>query len=367
MKTSQYDVAVIGLGGMGSSVLAHCAKRGMRAIGFEQYQPLHDRGASSGRSRMIRKAYYEHPHYVPLLLRAYDAWRELERESNSQLLYLTGLLMIGNDRSEVIAGALQSAAEYGLPVEQLGAMQVRERFPMFAIREGERAVYESDGGFIVPETAIEAHLQIAQRYGAVAEFGTYVSAEQAIERASNVVVCAGPWLEYLHLDVPLEIERNVQHWFAPGTDRVAIGRCPAFLIERDEWPYPLYGFPDYGFGVKAAFHGSGQITHANDLEREVREADIAPVRAAMDEALPRAAGPYIEGKACMYALTPDRHFVISPRTSDPRVILAGGFSGHGFKFVPVVGEVIAAAIAGDSPEYEIGFLSAARFAQERSR
>jgi sarcosine oxidase len=360
-RSKAYDVAVIGLGGMGSSALAHCARSGMRAIGFEQYGPLHDRGASSGRSRMIRKAYYEQPHYVPLLLRAYDAWRELERESGAQLLHITGLLMIGGERDAIVSGALQSAAEYALPVEELDVRQIRERFSMFAVRDGERAVYEKDGGFIVPESAIEAYLRIAERHGATMEFDSAASVDRALEQAASVVVCAGPWLEDANLGIPIEVERNVQHWFAPQTGDFAIGRCPSFLIERDQWAYPLYGFPDYGFGIKAAFHGSGQSTHANELDREVRKTDIEPVRAAMQQAMPGSAGAYIEGKACMYALTPDRHFVISPHPKDPRVIVAGGFSGHGFKFVPVVGEIISRMIAGMAPAYEIEFLSAARF------
>ena len=346
---------------MGSSVLAHCAKRGLRTIGFEQYEPLHDRGASSGRSRMIRKAYYEHPDYVPLLLRAYDAWRELERETGNDLLHVTGLLMIGGRRSEIITGALRSASEYDLPVEELDANTVRERFPMFAVRDDERAVFEADGGFIVPERAVEAHLQLAERCGAVMEFCARVTCEDALRRAPCVVVCAGPWLEDLDMGVPLQIERNVQHWFAPANNEFAFGRCPSFLFERDEWPHPLYGFPDYGFGVKAAFHGSGQYTRATDLDRRVHDGDIEPVRNALQEALPGAAGSYVDGKACMYALTPDRHFVISPSTRDSRLIVAGGFSGHGFKFVPVVGEVVADMVVGAELDSRLEFLSATRF------
>ena len=358
---SKYDVAVIGLGGIGSAVLAHCARRGMRAIGFEQFEPLHDRGASSGRSRMIRKAYYEHANYVPLLLRAYDAWRELERETGTQLLHITGLLMIGGGRNEIISGALRSAAEYDLPVEELDCARVRERFPMFAVRDDERAVYEADGGFVVPESAMEAHLRLAERFSAAMEFCSRITYPQALERAANVVVCAGPWLDETELGIPLRIERNVQHWFAPADGRFKIGRCPSFLVERVDWNYPLYGFPDYGFGVKAAFHGSGQYTSARALDRDVHDTDIEPVRRALQDALPGAVRTYIASKACMYALTPDHDFVISRHSEDPRVLIAGGFSGHGFKFVPVVGELIAQVLAGEQPTYDLGIFAASRF------
>ena len=359
----RYDVAVVGLGGMGSAVLAHAAKRGLRAIGFEQFSRGHDRGASSGRSRMIRKAYYEHPSYVPLLLRAYHAWRELESETETRLLHITGLLMTGDDRSEILTGALRSAQTYGLPVETLRSRDVRSRFPMFALRENERAVYEVDGGFIVPEAAVEAHLRVAERSGASLAFNAHADRLEEID-AERVVVCAGPWLDRVirDLNVPLRVERNVQHWFVPERPNFGIGRCPSFLIERPEFERALYGFPDYGFGVKAAFHGSGAETRAEALDRAVHESDIAPVRAALNAALPGAAGEHLEGKACMYTLTPDAHFIISPHPRDPKVIVVGGFSGHGFKFTPVVGEIVADLLATGQSRYDIGFLSAERFA-----
>lgn len=358
----EYDVAVIGLGGMGSAVLAQCARRGMRAIGYEQFSEQHDLGASSGRSRMIRKAYFEHPSYVPLLLRAYDAWRELESFSGMKLLHITGLLMVGGEQSEILRGAMESASQYDLPVEQLGAADVRRRFPMFALRNYERAVYEADGGYVVPEAAIAAYIGLALSAGVKMFYGKPVTIDHALENASHVVVCAGPWLESMGLGIPLEIERNVQHWFRPINHTFDSERCPAFLVERPEFTFPLYGFPNYGYGVKAAFHGSGQITHPNQLDREVHETDIEPVRVALDGILPGAAYDYRDGKACMYALTPDRNFVISPHPRDPRVIVVGGFSGHGFKFVPVVGEIVADLIEGRRPPYDIEFFSAKRFA-----
>ncbi len=180
----------------------------------------------------------------------------------------------------------------------------------------------------------------------------------------RVVVCSGAWLDELNLGIPIEVERNVQHWFAASDERFAIGRCPAFLIDRDDYPHMLYGFPDYGEGVKAAFHGSDQMTGARHLDRLVHESDIEPVRAALGLALPGAAGAYLRGKACMYALSPDRHFVISPHPRDARIIVAGGFSGHGFKFVPVVGEIVSMMVAGERPAYDLEFLSASRFTAE---
>jgi sarcosine oxidase len=357
----RYDVAVLGLGGMGSSVLAHCAMRGLRAAGFEQYSRLHDRGSSSGRSRMIRKAYFEHPSYVPLLLRAYDAWRELERASNTPLLHITGLLMIGEAESELIAGALHSARQHELPVEQLDAAQVRRRFPMFAPLESECAVFERDGGYVVPEAAIDVLLGMAQERGAATHFDRAISIDEALESAQRVVVCAGAWLPELDPAMPIEIERNVQHWFAPRDDRFAQGRCPAFLVDRKGLKAPIYGFPDYGYGVKAAFHGGGTTTTAASLERAVSDRDVEPLRETLEAALPGAAARHLESKACMYALTPDRHFVLSPHPDEPRVLVAGGFSGHGFKFVPVIGEIVAAMLTDAPLPYDLDFLSARRF------
>lgn len=311
---------------------------------------------------MIRKAYYEHPSYVPLLLRAYDAWRELERESGMPLLHVTGLLMIGEPESELIAGALDSAKQHDLPVEQLDAAQVQRRFSMFApLLPGECAVFERDGGYVVPEAAIDVLLHKAKERGAVMHFNRAAGIEEALEEAERVVVCAGAWLPGLDPQIPIQIERNVQHWFAPQDDRFAQGRCPAFLVDRKGFEAPLYGFPDYGYGVKAAFHGGGTATTAASLDRSVSERDVEPLRETLEAALPGAAARHLESKACMYALTPDRHFVLSPHPDEPRVLVAGGFSGHGFKFVPVIGEIVAGMLTGAPLSYDLGFLSAARF------
>lgn len=377
MKRS-VDAVVIGLGGMGSATLAELARRGASVLGIEQFTPDHDLGSSSGRSRLIRKAYFEHPAYVPMLQRAYDLWRALENEDGTRILVVTGILTAARPKSNIIVKTLESARLHGLAVEELDVREMRRRFPMFAPRDDEHGVFEPEGGFVVPELAVAAHLRRAQAAGAEMLFEAHVSRwyrkpsahgitveleDGSTVEAARVALCAGAWLEALALDLglPLVVQRNVQHWFEPLNDSFSIGRCPAFFIDRTEQPTRLYGFPDYGYGVKAAFHAWGEVTHADELDRSIRESDITPVRALLDAWMPGAAGRYLGGKACMYTLTPDENFIVGPHPGEPAVIIAGGFSGHGFKFVPVIAEIVADLMLEAEPAFEIGFLSPQRF------
>jgi sarcosine oxidase len=364
---------------MGSAALAHCALRGARVCGFEQFGREHELGASSGKTRIIRQAYFEDPAYVPLLLRAYELWRDLEECSGEELLRRTGLLMAGSERSEVITGSARAAQLHRLPVEYLSTADLRARFPMLRVRDGEVGIFEREGGAVFPERAIHAHLELAQSLGAQTSFGTalhsWESARDGVRieladgtsvTARKLVLTLGPWFAQVMRDagVTLQVQRNVQAWFEPQSDAYAAGRFPAFLIERQDLPAPLYGFPDFGDGVKAAFHGLGEITTADALQREIdKNRDVDPLAHAVQEWMPDAALRFLGGKACMYALTPDRHFVVGVHPKDERVILCGGFSGHGFKFASVIGEIAAQlALDGGTP-HNIAFLSMQRFSK----
>jgi sarcosine oxidase len=182
---------------------------------------------------------------------------------------------------------------------------------------------------------------------------------------SRLAICSGPWIAPVlrEIGVPLTIQRNVQHWFEPADGRFALGSCPSFFADRDDQPTRLYGFPDHGYGVKAAFHGYGERASTDSLDREIHDYDVEPVRRALDNLLPGAAGRYLGGKACMYALTPDEHFVVTIHPNDERIVVAGGFSGHGFKFAPVVGEIVTNLLVEGATRFDIGFLSHSRFAQ----
>ncbi|MFZ1218284.1 MAG: N-methyl-L-tryptophan oxidase [Chthoniobacterales bacterium] len=372
-----YDVAIAGLGGIGSAIAAHCAARGASVVGLEQFGPTHDLGSSHGKSRMIRQAYFEDAAYVPLVLRSYELWRELERQTGEKLLRLTGVLSVGEESCEIISGTKRSAGEHGLRLETLSQRRIHERYPGLRLLPGEVGLFEPDGGVLDPERAVRAHLQIAQKAGAELRFEVSMSSWEATASgvairlgdgtelsAKTLILSLGPWFKKTMdaLGAPLRIQRNVQAWFSPALASYNAGHFPAFLLDRAGLPAPLYGFPDFGDGVKAAFHGHGQITTADEVDREVHlEADVEPIAAAMEQWMPGAASNFREAKPCLYSLTPDGHFVIDRHPEHANVILCGGFSGHGFKFAPAIGEVAAELALDGRSRHRVDFLSLQRF------
>ncbi len=362
---------------MGSATLAHASRRG-RVLGIEQFERAHDLGASNGRSRIIRKAYFENHAYVPLLTRAYELWHELQTLTETPLLRLVGVLMVGDARSEVLYGVRNAARLYDIPLEQLDAGQILRRYPGTKPRRNEIALYEADAGVLFPEVAIEAHLGLAQRNGAEVRYSQAVTAWECLDDritirlrngevvdAARLAICAGPWLCTLAEDLrlPLRVQRNVQLWFQPYTNAFGAESFPAFFVDRPEYPAPLYGVPNLGEGLKAALHGYGETTQPSALDRTIRESDIAVVKGALDDWIPHAAANYVTGKVCMYTRTPDDDFIIDRHPSDARVVIAGGFSGHGYKFCSVVGEIVSQLAFDGSSPHAIDFLRIDRFAK----
>ena len=376
--TLTYDLVVLGLGGMGSATLAHASARGSRVLGIEQFARGHDLGSSGGRSRIIRQAYFEDPGYVPLLVRAYALWHALEAQTGANVLDLVGVLMVGNERSTALQGTRASARAFDLPLEEMDSAQIAQRFPGTVPRADEHALLERNAGAVFPETAIAAHLAVAQASGADMRFGTSVTgwtaapdgirvalADGETVLASRLALCAGPWMAQVarELSLPLRVQRNVQIWFRPSTRSFDARRFPAFFLDRPEFPAPLYGFPDFGDGVKAALHAYGDTTSAAELDRSIRPEDIAAVQSPLDAWMPGAAAEYASGKACMYTLTPDEHFIIDRHPSDDRIVIAGGFSGHGFKFCSVVGEIVTQLALDGGTNHPIEFMRLGRFSE----
>jgi sarcosine oxidase len=348
-------VIVLGAGTMGSMALWRLARRGASVLGLEQFAPGHDRGSGHGESRMIRTAYFEGPEYVPLVQAAFPLWRELEAEAGVELLTVTGALMIGRPAGELVSGALRSAREHGLACEVLGPADAAARFPQHRLAPGEVALWEEAAGVLRPERAIRAAAERAVALGARLVTGTRAEAVEVDEggsvtvraggaayRAPQLVVCAGPWLGGLlpGLGLPLSVERQVMTWF-PARDAALFApeRFPPFIRER-EGPFG-YGLPALdGATVKVAFHHGGGRADPDALDREVAEAELAPVAAFVAETLPDLVPRPARAVVCMYTNTPDEHFVVGA-PGLPGVTVLGGFSGHGFKFAPVLGEIAA--------------------------
>jgi len=373
----RYDAIVLGLGGMGSAVAAHAALRGMRVLGLDQFGPAHGHGSSHGSTRIIRQAYFESPAYVPLLQRAYELWDALESRTGVTLRARTGGLFVGRPEMPVVAGTLESARRWDLAHEIYDAGELHRRFPMTTPRDDEIGVYEAVAGAVFPEAAVSAHLDVARDAGAELRFGVRIDGRSAnrrgvavsvagktIARGGMLAVCTGPWLAreatFLHR-IPMRVERNVQFWFEPrARAAVAPDRLPIWCVERDG-DRMFYGFPDFGEGVKIAHHGSGVAAQPDRFDRAVRDDEIARASRALASFVPDAAGAFVRADPCMYTSTPDEHFVIGPLAPAPRIVVAGGFSGHGFKFAPVVGEIVAQMLAGQAPAYDLSIFSPDRF------
>lgn len=372
-----YDVIVLGLGAMGSAAAYHLARRGHRTLGLEQFTPAHDRGSSHGKSRIIREAYFEDPAYVPLIQRAYNLWDDLQGEAGTTLLVITGGLMIGPPGGELVTGALASARQHRLRYELLSAAELRRRFPAFQPDDQTVAVHEPRAGVLFPEECVRAHLDGAARAGADLRFEervvrwavdhdtVRVTTAKTTYAAGHLVVTAGPWApEALReAGLPLAVERNVMYWFQPErAELFQPDRFPIYIYEYTRSQF-FYGSPALrGEGIKVAHHHSGESCTPETIRRRVDDAEVAQMRALLARHLPAANGTLLSAATCMYTNTPDGHFIIDRHPAWPQVTIACGFSGHGFKFASVVGEMLADLALDGRTRHPIDLFRVRRFA-----
>jgi monomeric sarcosine oxidase len=380
MAKSIYDVIVLGTGGVGSAAAYQLAQRGAKVLGIDQFPGGHDRGSSHGETRVIRQAYFEHSDYVPLLLRAYELWRELEQEADVDLLHQVGLLQVGPPDGLVVCGVLEAARLHRLKVESLSRDEIPRRFPGFRAAKDAVGVFEPAAGYLRVERCVLTHLAAAKARGAEFRFGiTAQSWKQEGESvrvvtsngafvASKLIVTAGPWAPKLLSDVgvPLVVRRKHLYWF-PTSDPSyhESQRCPTYLYELPHGVY--YGFPQIDeLGVKVAEHSGGTVVEdpTND-GRPLDPADLARVEAFLAEFLPGVGRPMQRRSVCFYTLSPDEHFLVDRHPRDKHVLLVAGLSGHGFKFTSVLGEVLAQLSLEDQTKLPIEFLSLRRFRHSR--
>ncbi|MFJ7931631.1 N-methyl-L-tryptophan oxidase [Peribacillus sp. NPDC096448] len=380
--STHYDVIVIGLGAMGSTAAYQLAKRGQRVLGLEQFGPAHDQGSSHGGSRIIRQSYFEDPAYVPLLLRAYELWDEIKRESGEEIMTVTGGLMMGPPDSLTVSGSIKSSKQWDLAYEVLEATDIRGRFPVFNPSPNTIALYEEKAGFVRPERSVYTHLLHAEKHGADLRFfetvqsweahpsgeGVRVVTNNGTYEAGKVVISAGAWAPQIlkDLGVNLQVERHIQMFFEPtrGIEPFRVGNQPIYIWEADD-NVQLYGFPSVGIGAegaKVAFFRKGKPCTPETIDRNVHSDEVDMMREYLAQGIPQLNGRFLQGKTCMYTNTPDEHFVISAHPNHPQVAVAAGFSGHGFKFASVVGEILAELVIDGKTNHPIDLFSPQRFA-----
>ncbi|WP_332699159.1 N-methyl-L-tryptophan oxidase [Halalkalibacter lacteus] len=379
-----YDVIIIGLGAMGSTAAYQLAKRGQRVLGLEQFGPAHDQGSSHGGSRIIRQSYFEDPAYVPLLLRAYELWDEIERESGEEILTVTGGLMMGPPDSLTVSGSIESAKQWNLAYEVLEANDIRGRFPLFNPTDNTIALYEEKAGFVRPELSVYSHLLQAEKHGADLRFfeavqsweahpsgeGVRVVTANGTYEAGKIIISAGAWAPQLlnDLGVSLEVERHIQMFFEPtgGIEPFRVGKQPIYIWEAED-NVQLYGFPSSALGAegaKVAFFRKGKPCTPDTIDRNVYDDEVEMMRNYLAQGIPKLNGRFLQGKTCMYTNTPDEHFVISAHPAHPQVTVAAGFSGHGFKFASVVGEVLADLVINGQTSHPIDLFCPQRFVHQ---
>lgn len=372
---NRFDTIVLGTGGVGAATLLALARRGHRAVGIDPFGWGHDRGSSHGQTRIIRQAYFEHPDYVPLLLRAYQLWHELQAEwGRQQLFFPVGLLQVGPADGEVLEGVRRSAAEHRLPLEWLASDEIGRRFPQLPDPGQLVGALERQAGYLLVEQCVRAQLQLAIHLGArwhqgwvrqwqAHSHGVTVRTDQDTLTAGSLVVCAGAWADTLvgELALPLQVLRKHLYWFPTQDARLdAHAGCPTFLYELPGGCF--YGFPRIDeLGVKLAEHTGGTMVErpaAGDNERDEEDE-----RRVTDFAgrFPRLGHWVHRHSRCYYTVTPDRHFIVDRHPELAQVVVIAGLSGHGFKLTPVLGEVAADLAIDGRTDYPVAFLRLDRF------
>ena len=375
---ASYDAIVLGVGGMGSAALYQLARRGLKVLGLERYDIPHDMGSSHGVTRIIRLAYYEDPSYVPLLRRAFELWRELEKETEDTLLVTTGSVDAGPAGGSVVRGSVASCETHELPHELLTSKELARRFPAYHLPEDAMANYQPDGGFLIPEKCIVAHVNAAIAAGAEvhgreralswepAGEGVKVRTERGSYSAGRLVVCGGAWTGRLvpELDRLLAPERQVVGWFQPLRPELFTPSVfPVFNVAVSEneryYGFPVFGVPGFKVG---RFHHLFEAVDPDTMDRQPNAADEKVLRDFTDRYFPQASGPPTMLKTCIFTNTPDEHFILDVHPDLPQVSIAAGFSGHGFKFCSVVGEIMADLATQGHTEHDLGLFEVRRFA-----
>jgi sarcosine oxidase len=371
-----YDVIVAGVGAMGSAACWRLAQRGLRVLGLERFAIPHRMGSSHGVNRIIRLAYFEHPAYVPLLLRAYELWRDTERAAGEKLLHITRALDVGRPNGRLVSGALESCRTHNLAHEVLDAAETMRRFPAYRMPPDFVALLEPQGGFLACEAAVTAQAKLARQAGAdirecepmiewtATPRGVRVRTDRATYEAGNLILSSGAWIgEHLpELRGKAVPERQALGWFETKRPELfAPSRFPVSILETEDGHHP-YQFPEWnvpGFKI-GVYNHLKERGRADELSREANAKDEALLRGVVERYFPEAAGKILDLQTCLFTNTRDEHFVVDVLPATPQVVVASPCSGHGFKFASVMGEILADLATGKRSPFDLSLFALSR-------
>jgi monomeric sarcosine oxidase len=361
---------------MGSFTAVELARRGLSVVGFDQFTPPHGRGSHSGASRIFRTAYVEGDGYVQLAQRAGELWDKASEQFGVKLLHRTGVLYMGHPDGTFIRSVQDSAGSNGLAIDTFSAREVHRRYPAFAIPDDHAGVFDPQAGWIDVDASIQSALTQAAALGVDCRLDRKVVAwesagdhvrvqlENETVTAQSLIVTAGAWAEKMlrDLHLSLKVRRKVIAWFDSGEDeKFDADRIPVFAFAENF----TYGFPNMpGMGLKMAVHYGGvDLSDADSAVAAPDASDLDPIREIAARYMPGlASAPLRRATTCLYTLTSDEHFIVDLHPHYSNVVLAAGFSGHGFKFAPVIAIALADLVQHGQTSLPIGFLSLDRFA-----
>lgn len=350
---------------MGSATAFHLAGSGLRVLGLDRYHPPHALGSTHGGSRVIRETAFEHPRYVPLARRAYDAWQRLEAATGTSLLHRTGALFLGEPQSPLVEGTLASARAHGIRHEVITAHELAHRYPMFHHLGRTVGVLEPGAGWLDPEGCVRAALAHAIAHGVDVHWdepllewvpdgaGASITTTRGRYRTRRLLLAAGPWMPALlgPAGASFTVERQVQHWFAPASPGAIPPAMPVFIRQTPDAVF--YALPPAGGEVKVAVHHDGDATTPDTVRRTVSEDEIAQARALLQRYVPALAGGHRRAAVCLYTNSTDGHFVIDRHPRSDAVVVISACSGFGFKFASAIGELAAGLLQGRQPPIDL--------------
>jgi len=353
-----FDVIVLGGGTMGTAAAWALGKRGLKTLLLEQFHHVHDRGSHGGETRVIRHAYAESPEYVPLVRRADQLWQELQASVGEQVLVRCGGLELAAPGFAHARAARASADAHGLSYEWLTPEEVVSRWPAFRVPEDWDALYSPDSGFLLTEGALRRMADAARALGATILEQTqavgwgaeleHVWVDTPVDRyeADALIVTAGAWAtkSIADLDLPIRLLRKTLWWQEVVDPRqFEPERFPVFITDSPAGE--IYGFPVYGApALKIANHAGGELVDLETVDRSTRPGENRDCLELAARVLPGVTSRVMKSAVCLYAMTPDTDFIVDRHPLLPRVAIGGGFSGHGFKFAPAIGELLTELI-----------------------